>query len=182
MRIWGVHPLGKLLLMKALRHFEKSKDFEQVGLIAALLFDCERKLHSEQAAKLQQWQVEEKVRLEKFDAFSKALERAVVKESMRPVEKESKFRKTQVQDQIVKRAHVKNLSQGNSKKKQHESGTRVTTVNATSMAKEIKYEKSHNMPNSLKENVVDYLASPKAAQNAYQGLMTKSQKNSQSNS
>ena len=42
MKIWGAHPLGKGLLFKALRYFEKMKDYQQVGIIAALLFKKEQ--------------------------------------------------------------------------------------------------------------------------------------------
>ena len=38
MKIWGAHPLGKGLLFKALKFFQNVKDYQQVAIIATLLF------------------------------------------------------------------------------------------------------------------------------------------------
>ena len=40
-KIWEAHPLGKGILMKVLKHFERSKDFQQVAMNAALIFGKE---------------------------------------------------------------------------------------------------------------------------------------------
>ena len=41
LRIWEAHPLGKGILMKVLRHFERTMDIQQVAMIAALIFGKE---------------------------------------------------------------------------------------------------------------------------------------------
>ena len=47
LRVFQAHPLGKGILMKVLKHFEAQKDIQSVAMIAALLFDKERKIHCE---------------------------------------------------------------------------------------------------------------------------------------